>query len=119
AQLSAVTCTDAAGTGVPDFRVCSLAPTNPPQPGQWNGGSTVVGLKNLETSTSGGHDKYYAKPGVWISFLGHTPSGTGNLYRINSYAYGGNQNSLVVTEAVFYVGKSMRGGAAPARNLGN
>lgn len=104
------------------FRVCAFPPNNPSQPAQWGaqwgGGATKVSVKSLKQGHVGGHDVYYNEPGVWISFLGLATMGSGKLYRIHAYAWGGNEKSLVVTETVFYVGKDMQS-STPARDLGS
>jgi very-short-patch-repair endonuclease/Tfp pilus assembly protein PilX len=100
------------------FRVCVLPPKQPSQPDTWmNNGATPLAFADLTLSRGGGADVYYRKPGVWISYLGQATMGPGDLYRIDSYAWGGNAKSLVVTETVFYVGGDTRRSTA-ARNVG-
>lgn len=100
------------------FRICASPPTVPASPSQWGSGKTTVDVTGLAVSSAGGADTYYAAPGVWITYLGRATMGPGTLYRIDAYAYGGNEKSLAVTEAVFYVGGDMRR-STPAQNLGH
>ncbi|MGH8225599.1 MAG: pilus assembly PilX family protein [Gammaproteobacteria bacterium] len=98
------------------FRVCASPPTEPANPPYSY--ATPVSITGLQTSGSGGADTYYAEPGVWITYLGRATMGPGSLYRIDTYAYGGNERSIAVTETVFYVGGDMHR-STPAQNLGH
>lgn len=100
------------------FRVCASPPMMPADPSQWGGGKTTVAVSGLDVSPAGGSDTYYAEPSVWITYLGRATMGPGTLYRIDAYAYGGNEKSLAVTETVFYVGGDMHR-STPAQNLGH
>lgn len=106
------------GANSASFRVCIAPPSTPDRPNTWRTtGATPIGFAKLDLGTGGGVDTYYRAPGVWITFLGQATMAPGDLYLINAYAWGGNERSLVVTEAVFYVGGSAYG-STPARNLG-
>ncbi|MGH8225667.1 MAG: hypothetical protein ACRER1_05910, partial [Gammaproteobacteria bacterium] len=99
-----------------DFRVCASPPTEPANPPYSY--ATSVNITGLQTSGAGGSDTYYSAPGVWITYLGRATMGPGSLYRIDAYAYGGNERSIAVTETVFYVGGDMHR-STPAQNLGH
>jgi type IV pilus assembly protein PilX len=109
----------------PDFRICAAPPTTPNLPNTWrNAGATPVTFADLDLSNTGGVDTYYfpdgaiSPTGVWITYLGRATMGTdGDLYRIDTYAWGGNAKSVVVTQTVFYVGGATAR-STPARDLG-
>lgn len=70
----------------------------------------VSTLPNMSVSITGGTDKYFASPGVYIQFLGTVLQG-GHIYQVTAFGYGGSQNSVSVVQSNFYVapGASSKG----------
>ena len=100
------------------FRLCAVPPSTPANPKSWaTVGATQVDLKQMIISTNGGLNTYYAPPAVWIAYLGRATMGPGNLYEIDAQAYGGNINTVAVTQVVYYVGGNTRN-STPAQGLG-
>lgn len=60
----------------------------------------------LSVSSSGGvaasgDINFRAMPGLHISHLGPTPDGTGQLYRVSAFAYGGDPNTAAVVQSTY------------------
>lgn len=65
-------------------------------------------------STSGGAGTYYAPPCFYISYLGSSASGPGNLYQIDAVGYGGNPSAVAVVESTYLVSSNVSNlGASP------
>jgi len=53
----------------------------------------------LQVQTTGGVDKFYGTPGVYIQFLGF--AGSDYVFQITGYGYGGSLNSVSVIQTVY------------------
>jgi type IV pilus assembly protein PilX len=57
----------------------------------------------LSVNTAGGAGTYYAAPRFYISLLGPSATGSGNVYQIDAWGYGGTPNSVAVVESTYLV----------------
>jgi type IV pilus assembly protein PilX len=46
---------------------------------------------------------YYTTPSFYITFLGLTPAGDGNVYQVDAVGYGGNPSAVAVVESSYAV----------------
>jgi len=51
---------------------------------------------------------YYAAPGFYIYQMGASADGTGNVYKVDAYGYGGSPSSVAVVESTYIVGTSVK-----------
>jgi len=60
---------------------------------------------NVNTSggTTGGVTNFAAAPRFYISLLGPSATGTGNVYQIDAWGYGGTPNAVAVVESTYLV----------------
>ena len=54
-------------------------------------------------STSGGAGTFYAAPRFYISLLGPSATGSGNIYQVDAWGYGGTSNAVAVVESTYLV----------------
>ena len=57
----------------------------------------------LTVTTAGGAGTYYAAPRFYISLLGGSATGSGNVYQIDAWGYGGTPNAVAVVESTYLV----------------
>lgn len=89
---------------VPNGNVANL-------PWQVNGANVGVTYAppNMNLTTAGGVNTYYATPTFYISYLGTTADSDPtkqifkNLYQIDAVGYGGSANTVAVVESTYYV----------------
>lgn len=55
----------------------------------------------LTLSTTGGQGTYYKNPQLYIQYLGISPDGAGQLYKVTALAYGGNANAVSVVQSTY------------------
>jgi type IV pilus assembly protein PilX len=85
----------------------------------WKIGGAEVGVDytppsfNVTAATASNNDTYYKAPRFYISFLGPSATGQGNVYQIDAVGYGGSPDAVAVVESTFQVGSSMRNLGAP------
>lgn len=98
-----VTATAASNVG----QVCSNVLTNANQV-PWTAGvyyaPTVTSAMNV--STAGGQGSYYFSPAFYISYLGASPNGLGNIFQIDAVGYGGSADTVAVVESTYIVQQS-------------
>jgi type IV pilus assembly protein PilX len=51
---------------------------------------------------------YYAAPGFYIYQMGASADGSGNVYKVDAYGYGGSPSSVAVVESTYIVGTSVK-----------
>lgn len=114
-----VNCTDVNnGNVLSNMRVCSNALTDPATL-PWSAGSnylpplmTANGGGGLAGASSPAGDINYAgQPGLYISYLGLSPSGLAQLYLVTAYGYGGDANTAAVVQSTYQM-------TAGAKDLG-
>jgi type IV pilus assembly protein PilX len=104
------------GNAVAEMRVCDAPPVPPPATSAqlpWparteylppamvvQGGGGVV--------SDGSDVRYQAKPGLQVHYLGLTNEGTGFLYRVSAYAYGGNADTAAVVQSTYKLGSAVK-----------
>jgi len=92
------------------MRVCSAALTNPTTL-PWSVRSdylpplmTASGGGGLATASSPAGDINYAnKPGMYISYMGLTPNGLGQLFRVTAFGYGGDSATAAVVQSTYQI----------------
>lgn len=92
-----------------DMRTCSNALTTPGDPSSWAGVSNylppsmmVATGGGVATDGNGNKDINYAStPGLYVSYLGLSPSGQQMLYSVTAAGYGGSANTTSVIQSVF------------------
>ena len=57
----------------------------------------------LTVNTAGGAGAYYAAPRFYISLLGPSATGSGSIYQIDAWGYGGTPNAVAVVESTYLV----------------
>ena len=55
-----------------------------------------------------GRLNYRAAPGLYINYLGFTSDGTGQLYDVSAYAYGGKPDTAVVVRSTWRVSSGVK-----------
>ena len=88
-------------------QVCSNPLTTPTQI-PWAAGVhyiPVVGTA-MNITTAGGQGTYYGTPSFYISYLGVSPNGLGNIFQIDAVGYGGSSDTAAVVEATYIVQQS-------------
>lgn len=91
---------------VESMRVCA-APVADPAALPWPV-RTDYRPPELSVSPDGGMDatgrvNYRAAPGLHIHYLGPTKDGTGQLYRVSAFAYGGQGDTAVAVQSTYQV----------------
>ncbi|CAJ0865555.1 pilus assembly PilX family protein [Ralstonia flatus] len=106
------------GNVLTNMRVCSNALTNPsklpwsagtiyqPPSMTANGGGGMAGA-----SSPAGDINYAGVPGLYISYLGLSPSGLAQLYQVTAYGYGGDATTAAVVQSTYQM-------TAGAKDLG-
>ncbi len=56
--------------------------------------------------TAGGAGNYYASPVFYISYLGLSPNGLGQIYQIDAVGYGGSPDTAAVVESTYILQQS-------------
>lgn len=95
---------------VSSMRVCSTALANPTTL-PWSVRSdylppsmTATGGGGLASASSPSGDINYAnKPGLYISYLGLTPNGLGQLFRVTAFGYGGDSTTAAVVQSTYQI----------------
>jgi len=57
----------------------------------------------LTVNTAGGAGAYYGAPRFYISQLGGAPTGSGTIYQIDAWGYGGTPNAVAVVESTYLI----------------
>ena len=57
----------------------------------------------LTVNTAGGAGTYDAAPRFYISLLGPSATGSGSIYQIDAWGYGGTPNAVAVVESTYLV----------------
>jgi len=100
-----VTATTAGNVG----QVCSNVLTNAAQV-PWTAGvyyaPAVTSADIMNVSTTGGQGSYYSSPAFYISYLGASPNGLGNIFQIDAVGYGGSADTVAVVESTYIVQQS-------------
>jgi type IV pilus assembly protein PilX len=103
-----VTATTAGNVG----QVCSNVLTNAAQV-PWTAGvwyaptvTTPTVTTAMNVSTLGGQGSYYFSPAFYISYLGASPNGLGNIFQIDAVGYGGSADTVAVVESTYIVQQS-------------
>jgi len=82
----------------------------------WQLGGADVGVlytpQSMNVSTTADTGTYYETPRFYISFLGPSADGTGNVFQIDSRGYGGTANAVSIVESTYVVQSAItpRGG---------
>lgn len=50
-----------------------------------------------------GDINYQAKPGLYMNYLGLTPDGLAQLYRVTAFGYGGNADTAAVVQSTYQI----------------
>jgi type IV pilus assembly protein PilX len=58
--------------------------------------------------TSGGDIKYQAKPGLYVSFLGMSLDGQGQLYQVSAFGYEGNADTAAIVQSTYQIKSAIR-----------
>lgn len=86
--------------------------TNP----DWQLGGTDVGVlytpQSMNVSATADMGTYYETPRFYISFLGPSADGSGNVFQIDARGYGGTANAVSIVESTYAVQSALvnRGG---------
>jgi Tfp pilus assembly protein PilX len=62
----------------------------------------------MMVSAAGGLGTYTALPRVYVSYLGSSASGAGNIYQVDAVGYGGSANTVAVVESTYLVTSGVR-----------
>ncbi|HXQ31292.1 MAG TPA: PilX N-terminal domain-containing pilus assembly protein [Steroidobacteraceae bacterium] len=78
----------------------------------WTIGGVPVGTDyappTMTVNTTSATGTYYAPPRFYISLLGASATGLGNVYQIDAYGYGGTPNAAAVVESTYLVSTSVK-----------
>jgi type IV pilus assembly protein PilX len=78
----------------------------------WVVGGNQVGVDyappTMNVNTTAATGTYYAPPRFYISLLGASATGQGNVYQIDAYGYGGTPNAAAVVESTYLVSQSVK-----------
>lgn len=90
------------------MQVCSNALANPALPPWATRADYAPPLMALAaTGSSGGLTgsgkdiNYYAKPGLYVSYLGLDPLGKSQLYQVTAFGYGGSATAVAVVQSTY------------------
>ncbi|MCL2830211.1 MAG: PilX N-terminal domain-containing pilus assembly protein [Betaproteobacteria bacterium] len=72
--------------------------------------------KYWQTGKEGGQDVFYRNPGFHIQYLQTASGGKSNYYQITAFGYGGNQQTVAVTQSLYAM--SLSSGGTTVTNLG-
>jgi type IV pilus assembly protein PilX len=50
---------------------------------------------------SNGDVNYQAAPGLYVSYIGLTPDGTGTLYQVSAFSGGGSADTMSVVQSTY------------------
>jgi len=94
------------------MRACDTPLADPGDPQSWDVRTDYL-PPTLSVSSAGGLAddgdlNYHAMPGLYINYLGFTPDGSGQLYRVNAFAYGGKPNTTVVVQSTYKVSSGVK-----------
>ena len=98
-------------------KVCSnplstVVPANDVTTVPWTIGGAETGVQYtppaLTVNTLGGAGAYYAAPRFYISLLGPSATGSGNVYQIDAWGYGGTPNAVAVVESTYLVDSGVK-----------
>ena len=99
------------GNTVAAMRVCNselATPAQLPWPGRIDYQPPAMGVQGGGGVGTGGDVLYQGKPGLQMQYLGLTPEGTGFLYRVNAFAYGGNADTAAVVQSIYKLTSAVR-----------
>jgi type IV pilus assembly protein PilX len=99
------------GNSVAAMRVCNselATPAQLPWPGRIDYQPPAMGVQGGGGVGAGGDVLYQGKPGLRMQYLGLTPEGTGFLYRVNAFAYGGNADTAAVVQSTYKLTSAVR-----------
>jgi len=110
--------TGAACTGVTlasdanGMRACDAELANAADPQAWEARTDYL-PPQLSVDAAGGMAadgdlNYHAMPGLYINYLGFTPDGSGQLYRVNAFGYGGKSNTTVVVQSTYQLSSGVK-----------
>jgi type IV pilus assembly protein PilX len=94
--------------------VCSNALSTPQSPSSWSGSYTYVRSDMTSGSsanglTSDGSDiMYQQRPGLYISYIGLTADGKGQLYQVTAAGYGGSADTTSVVQSTYKLQSATR-----------
>jgi len=92
------------GNTVAAMRVCNAALAKPaqlPWPARVDYQPPAMGVQGGGGVGVGGDILYQGKPGLQMHYLGLTDGGTGFLYRVSAFAYGGNADTAAVVQSTY------------------
>ena len=72
-----------------------------PWPGRIEYQPPAMGVQAGGGVGAGGDILYQGKPGLQMQYLGLSPEGTGFLYRVSAFAYGGNADTAAVVQSTY------------------
>lgn len=112
ADTTPVACSGVAdGNTLAAMRVCDSALANAaqlPWPARIEYQPPAMAVQDGGGVGAGGDILYRGKPGVQMQYLGLTPEGTGFLYRVSAYAYGGNADTAAVVQSTYKLTSAVR-----------
>lgn len=112
ADTTPVACADVVnGNTVAAMRVCNselVTPAQLPWPGRIEYRPPAMAVQGGGGVGAGGDVLYQGKPGLQMQYLGLTPEGTGFLYRVNAFAYGGNADTAAVVQSTYKLTSAVR-----------
>jgi type IV pilus assembly protein PilX len=77
----------------------------------WLAGGAPVGTTYMPPGMSvvqaGGVNNYYQQPSFYIQLVGAAADGSGSVYRIDSFGYGGSPDAIAVVESTYEVGSGI------------
>ena len=91
-------------------KVCDTAVTvqNSAEPplSAWTEYTPSTNTAYWQTDSQGGNGTYFRNPGFHIQHLYTSPDGKADYYQITAYGYGGNSQSVAVTQDLFQISYS-------------
>jgi type IV pilus assembly protein PilX len=120
AQLNTITpakvpCTALAAAAWTNVQVCSNAMTSTSAVSwPWSGGFTYTPPTNTAaptfsySTTAPTYNTYFGLPTFYISDLGVSADGTGEVYQIDAWGYGASANTVSVVESTYLVKPTVR-----------
>jgi type IV pilus assembly protein PilX len=74
-----------------------------PWPGRVNYTPSVTVADTMNVTQLGGQGTYFNPPAFYISFLGASPNGLGNIFQIDAVGYGGSADTVAIVESTYIV----------------
>jgi type IV pilus assembly protein PilX len=114
ASVTPIACKTSLNANLGQGQICRAKPAGVIAP-PWTGMTTYTPPTlnaSYITSSSPGVGTYYSAPGYWITDLGASGTGSGEVFQVDAYGYGATTTAVAVVESTYQVSPGVidRGG---------